>query len=273
MGVSDAVFTGDGRFELRGWGRLPSRDDDCNAAPTKLQLTIGCAGFEWSTTHHDVDATGRCDCGDIALQPMTAQLVLAPGHGIADNAIVHKNIRISTRPDRVFFDVAGRSLPDGSFALYLHAEKRAKKGTDANQLDAFWSSSLADSGSVPLRASPDEVVSALLLDLNDAGGVAFRRNGDDRYERVRDLDHWVDIDCTALPRDGKKWTLGWSWLGMRQRVDSLGADAVGERRRITFRAPESGVSVWWSANGGATTSAMEGGTIDLANDSTTIHVP
>jgi hypothetical protein len=271
-GLSDVAFADD-RFEVRGWANVPSRDDDCNALPTKLQVTVICAGFRSATTQHDVDASGHCECGEIALQPMIPQFVLAPGHGIADDAIDHQSLRISTQPLRMFIDVGGRSLPDGSFALYLHAGKPAKKGPDANVQETFWASSPTDSGDVPLSAAQGEPIPALLLDLHDGVGIAFRRADDGRYERVRDREHSIDVECSAPPHDGRKWTLGWSWLGMRQRVDSLGADAVGERRRITFRAPESGVSAWWSATGGATTSATEGGTIDLGNDATTIHVP
>jgi hypothetical protein len=273
IGLSEPAFGADGRFEVHGWSILPPRGEDCDAAPTKLQLMLNCPGFKWSTTQHDIDASLRCDCGEIALEPLRAQLVLAPGHGIADDAIDHKSLRISTKPERSFIDVSGRALPDGSFALYLHADKRARKDADAREPESYWTWSPSDSGSVPLRASADEEIPALVLDLADAGGLAFRRAADGRYERVRDREYAVDVECSALPPDGKQWTLGWSWLRMAHRVDALGTGFVGERRRITFRAPESGVSVWWSATGGATVSATEGGTIDLGNDATTIHVP
>src|SRR5262249_58707439 len=118
----------------------------------------------------------------------------------ADSSFDHKNMRISTRPDRIFIDVSGRALPDGSFALYLHTEKRAKKDANAALPDAFWASGV--SGGLPLHASADEVVSALLVSLDEDEGVAFRRADDGRYERVHDSQHSVDFECSALPQSG-----------------------------------------------------------------------
>jgi hypothetical protein len=270
-GWSNVTFTEDGRFELRGWGNLPRRVEECNEFPARLMLQIDSAGCARSVTTHAIDPSGRCECGDIPLEVRAPQFVLAPGHGTPDDPLQHAAIRVSTKPEWSFIDVWGRSLPDGSFALYLEVDS-----VEHPDLFSAWSWKDGSFGSVPLSASSDEAIQALVLDRNNKDGFAFERAHDGRYERVRERDYAIDVECTASPREGKAWTFGWSWLGMAQRADALGADAVGERRVVKFRAPESGVTLWWSggeSRSSPSISGSEGGSIDLSAGAVTLKVP
>jgi hypothetical protein len=273
VGVSNAAFEEDGRFELRGWTNLPSDVAECSTNPSRIELTIDAAGCASSTTAHEVDATGHCECGEIQLESRSPQFVLMSGHGVPDDPLQHAALRISTKPEWSFIDVWGRSLADGTYALYLSAENPKRDP------DAFlaWSNASPNYRGVHLREFASENIPAIILDRNNSEGIAFQLASDGRYERVPVRKYAIDVDCRALPHDAQRWTIGWSWSKMVQRVDSLSADAVGERRRIEFTAPENGASFWWSAGdrvaAGTDSGAGQGGSLELNHPSTALELP
>jgi hypothetical protein len=268
---SNTSITEDGRFELRGWANLPSRVEECSAIPTRIELTIEAVGCVQSVTAHDVDANARCECGEILLETRPPQFVLLPGHGVPEDPLQHASLRISTKPEWSFLDVWGRSFSDGTYALYLSAENPKRDP------EAFlaWSIGSSEYRALHPRELASESIPALLLHRDNAEGIAFQAASDGRYERVPVRKYAIDVDCRALPHDAKRWTLGWSWSKMVQRVDALSADAVGERRRIEFTAPESGASLWWCASdrlpGGA--GAAEDGSLELEGPATALELP
>jgi hypothetical protein len=168
-------------------------------------------------------------------------------------------------------NVRGVRLLDGSFALYPEIESVDK----VNPVFTGWAGN--GISSIPASALAETVIEALIIDPVNSGGWAFRRSADGRYERVPERTYSLDIDCRAMPTQHESWTLGWSWSGMAQWVTSLSKGVVGERRKLEFRAPESGVSFWWSSTGepssGENRAQGEGGEADLTAGTLTLSVP
>lgn len=260
----------DGQFELRGCGNLPWNDAGCTEFPTQIELSLQMIGFDEITRTFPVDGVGHCECGEIALAPRKASFVLAAGHGISGDSLSYLTVRVSTHPTWFLSNVRGTRLSDGSIALYPEIERDDKSGL-------FFSGWKGDGESIPASAVASETVEALVVDPVNAGGWPFRRAADGRYERVPERTYSVDTDCRAMPTQGGSWTLGWSWSGMAQRVSSLPQGAVGERRKLEFPAPESGVSFWWSSSSepieGENRAQVEGGEADLASGTLKLSVP
>jgi hypothetical protein len=260
-----------GEFELRGYENLPWNDAGCREFPAQIELSLQMIGFDEIARTFPVDGAGHCECGEIVLVPRKPTFVLAAGHRIAGDSLSYLNVHVSSHPTWFLSNVRGSRLPDGSFALYPEIDSNDKSTL------AFAGSAGEGTESIPASALADAVIEALLVAPLNSGGLAFRRLADGRYERVHERSYTVDVDCRAMPTQRESWTLGWSWSGMAQYVSSLSKGVVGERRKLEFSAPESGVSFWWSSTGEPlgpeTRVRAEGGEADLSNGTLAIRVP
>src|SRR5207247_2218248 len=135
----------------------------------------------------------------------------------------------------------GRPTPDGGLDLCLET-----RGTDAEgrPLACFWDEGAATEGAAVF---PSSSVDALIVDYGGNEGFAFTR-GPGGFERVAASAYELDVDCRALPAEDWNWTLQWSWRGIRQTIDRLGGESVGERRLVRFSAPGSGSELRWLAS-------------------------
>ncbi|HUR27849.1 MAG TPA: hypothetical protein VM509_06665, partial [Planctomycetota bacterium] len=78
---------------------------------------------------------------------------------------------------------------------------------------------------------------------------AFERGTDGRYEAVPRKPFEAEVDCRAMPSEGKSWFVGWQWHGLWDVSEQIPAYELGHKVRIRFSVPVEGATLYWSASG------------------------
>ena len=243
----------DGSFSLRGPSQAPIRPQVSLDPPTHLLLHIDAPGFEAFEKTFDTGGATKFDCGEIALVPRHCELALAPGHGLTLKALRWNGLRISSAPELSWTvrDVA--AMPDGGLGLYLDRSEEQPKLFNASPGEP--------------RAWPDtpqeRIVIHVLLE-NDDEPWAFERGADGRYVAAPRLEFDGEVDCRAMPSEGKSWFLGWQWHELWDTCDQVPAYDLGRTVPVHFSFPAEGAMLYWSASGAPPHAGNEpGGSIPM----------
>jgi hypothetical protein len=261
----------EGVFELRGWENPPYQAMDWAPPPSQVSLACEVPGFERLETVVAVGADGSGAAGVLELRPMPGLLHLEPGHRLENLDFQGSTVRISSAPGAVWELIGGRPTLDGGLDLCLQTEGVDPEG---RPLTILWDEIRGGRRTETFPPSPFE---ALILNHQGSEGFAFKRATGGGFERVGERVYELDVDCSAVPADGWNWTLLWSWRGMKQSIELLGAEAIGERRTLRFSAPEEGTELRWLAsdarNSSSTTARFGSGSITLDAARVRIRVP
>jgi len=268
--LRDVEIGSDGAFEVRGPQRIPLWAEFSADPPAVLALSIEATGFDRHVTRWPLGEATRVDCGTLALVPSYAPIVLAKGHGFGGEDLAWKALR--TGPGDAGWDVrCGRWEPDDSLSLVFDDEWLARNYPGSAKPEIAATNAREARVKLPIAES----VPALVIDIDGDWGRAFVRGTDGRYERVEEREYTVELTAEpAVDRDANV-TVGWSWRGIPQRLQTFGPGRAGQRNLLRFTAPRDGLRFWWSSaprvDGRAVDS--ESKSVDLVSGSATIEIP
>jgi hypothetical protein len=88
----------------------------------------------------------------------------------------------------------------------------------------------------------------MLLDDGDEPW-AFERGTDGRYVAVPRREFESEVECRAMPSEGKSWYMGWQWHELWDTCEQLPAYDLGQTVHVHFSHPAEGATLYWSASG------------------------
>jgi hypothetical protein len=232
------ALAADGGFVLRAPGNLLTLESEPLDPPAQLVLHVQAAGFETLKRSFDTGGAGRFDCGEVRLAPVHGQLVLAAGHGLSPKAVRWESLRTSSEPAIEWNVRDAAPLPDGGLEVFL-----LRSAEDPKLFHTFSEESRAWP-TVPA----DRIVIHVLLGDGDESW-AFERASDGRYAAVPRIKRHLEVECRALPSEGKSWWIGWQWREVWGVCAQVPSWRLGQKVRVQFSTPAEGAMVYWSADG------------------------
>ncbi len=229
-----------GCFEARGPMHVALTDEMVLARPSKLFVEVKAAGFDTFEREFETAGARSFDCGEILLERRSAEITLAPGHGVSPDFLRWMDLRISAMPD-VFWQIRGGVVnSDGSMSISLENAENSSK--DRHLLAA---KSDAGDDPRPWPADPGRWLTiGLLLGDHDESWLFERQDGSSYVVAPR-REVEFDLRCGTAPPEGKYWRLGWQ---LHEQWGGLGVDTpslVGETTHVRFSMPV-GAELWWS---------------------------
>jgi len=228
----------DGSFRLRGPDRAPIHPQMLLDPPAHLLLRIESPGFESFERTFDTGGATHFDCGEVRLVPRRGEIALAPGHGLTPQSIRWYDMKSSAAPEVLWHVRDAVPLLDGALELFLlRSEKQP---------------ALLDASPGGPRAWPDTPAERIVIHVqlaNDDEPWAFERGTDGRYVAVTRRQIEAEVECRAMPSEGKSWFLGWQWHELWDTCEQVPAYELGKTVRVSFSIPAEGATFYWSASG------------------------
>ena len=237
-GTGGLVLPPDGGFRLRGPGQALISNLAPLDPPAHMLLHIEATGFESFEKLFDTGGATRFDCGEIVLVPRRGEIVLAPGHGLSPSALQWAVLKLPETPEFVWKLRNAALMPDG--ALEIFAVRSEKQPT------------LFETHPPSSRAWPETASERILIHLHFGATDppwGFERGIDGRYIAVPRQEFEAEVECRALPSEGKSWFIGWQWHGLWDTCDQVPAYELGQTVSVRFSMPAEGATIFWSGSG------------------------
>src|SRR5688572_18780444 len=112
------------------------------------------------------------------------------------------------------------------------------------------------------RGWPESASERILIHLNFGTTVppwGFARATDGRYVAVPRREFAAEVECRALPSEGKSWFIGWEWHGLWAICDQVPAYELGQTVPVRFSIPAEGATIFWSGSGNPPRAGTEPG--------------